>query len=211
MSSSFSEPIRPRTDPTSTILSWISLSILGLLFIWTLWYAILPAKPLGVFVVVLLWFVAGAVWLLALFTRFISLWKLQQRISPAECLCWSIMPMVGILSVVLLFSSLGYRLGFALSRPAMDRLMQQSLSSPEHPPTVTGWIGLYRIQRVSCSRMGPDGLSAPNGSWSCSIFLQDADEGHGGFYYVGPSPLKKPFSGDTDLGNGWYAWRHWPT
>lgn len=193
------------------ILSGISLSILALLFIWTLWYAILPAQPLGTLVVVLLWFVAGAIWLLALLMRFITLRKLQQHMSPVERLCWSIMPTVGILSFVLLFSSLGYRLGFALSRPAMDRLMQQSLSSPEHPPTVTGWVGLYRVQRVSCSPMGSDGLWAVNGSWTCSIFLLDADGGHGGFYYVGSSPLKKPFSGDADLGNGWYAWQHWPT
>src|ERR1700739_3460535 len=103
MSPSGNAPIRPGTNPTRTMLSWISLSILALLFIWTLWYAILPAKPLEAIVVVLLWFVAGAIWLLALLTRFITLRKRQQHMSPAERLCWSIMPMVGILSVVLMF------------------------------------------------------------------------------------------------------------
>jgi len=116
---------------------------------------------------------------------------------------WSSVPVSVIAALALMSSGLGERIGFAICRPEMNRVMQQALASPERPPQVRR-IGPYRINQVTCER-------TPNSyDWRCRIALEDANGGNGGFYYTARLPHERWFLKETDLGGGWYSWAHWP-
>jgi hypothetical protein len=181
---------------------WPTQSAAILAFLWTCWYAILPAMPLKAVLVLLLWLVLAAVLVLRLFLRYTALEKHKNPTSGIDRVRWSLIPALCFLALTLMFSGLGCRIGFALSRPSLERLLQKAMASPQ-PLQPKGFVGLYRIQSVGCSS-----TTDPR---QCVIDLLDADEGHGGFRYESKPVHHVPSTEEMDLGDGWYSWRHWPT
>jgi hypothetical protein len=181
------------------------------LFVVTCWYARLPTQPLvWTLASVVLWPLLLLIWIF----RF-AMSKTSQRTSLMRILLmdrmrWGSAPGLCLIAFVLVASGWCCRIGFELSRKQMDRVMQQALASPSDPPTPKGWVGLYRIERVACFRVGIHGEWDPKGDWGCTLTLPDADEGHGGFNYIS-GRARKPSIGERELGGGWFSWYHYPT
>lgn len=129
--------------------------------------------------------------------------------SPVEKFRWRFPPALFAVVLVLLLSGQGYRVGFALSRGPMDRLLQRALASPQRHLEMNQWVGLYQVESVNCSSDAP-GKFDTNEAWSCSVVLADSFLGNSGFYYLPKKADYKPEPGETPLGGGWYSWRHFP-
>lgn len=130
--------------------------------------------------------------------------------SPREKLRWCFPPALFVVALFLSFSGLGYRLGFALSRGPMNRLLERATASPQHHLELNEWVGLYQVERVNCSNDVIGNFNIREG-WNCEIVLADSFLGNSGFYYLPKTATYKPEEGETPLGGGWYSWRHFPT
>jgi hypothetical protein len=190
--------------------SWPTLIVAIALFLSTCWYARLPAQPLRwVLSALTLWPLFFLTWTLRLAVSTASQPARLGQILRMHPMRWALAPSLCAAALIVFFSGVCCRIGFELSRTQMDRVMQQALASPDHPPTPQGWVGLYRIERVTCYRSGLHGESDPQGEWGCTFTVAGADEGHGGFNYA--SAHREPSIGERDFGGGWFSWYHYPT
>jgi hypothetical protein len=181
------------------------------LFVPHAWFSLFPTWPLISIPVSLGWFVFTCVLTVNTFMRNSGLRRTGTTMAREEKIRWSLAWGICLLALLLRLG-LGYVIGFQLSRPAMNRLVERArVAPPKEYWEIHEWAGLYRVQSVQCN-VHPMVTPAAD-AWHCSVTLRDADDGHGGFSYVSKRSHHQPDSSEVgSLGGGWYAWRsHWPT
>jgi hypothetical protein len=114
---------------------------------------------------------------------------------------WALEPSVLVACTMLVWSGVGFRARFLVSRGALARYVQSPLVvAPSFPPTTGPQIGLFRVRE---SEVLPDGV--------VRMITTDCMFDHCGLVY---SPQKEPpVIGEdiyTALGSGWWQWwRSW--
>jgi hypothetical protein len=198
------EGIQPGDKGGAQYIPGKAIFIIALvLFVPHAWFSLFPTWPLISIPVLLGWFVLTCVLIVNTFMRNSGLRRIDATMAGEERIRWSLAWGICLLALLLRLG-LGYVIGFQLSRPAMNRLVERArLAPPKEYWGIHEWAGIYRVQSVSCN-VNP--MAGYAGDLHCSVTLRDADDGHGGFVYMHRTSDHRHESPGASLGGGWYAW-----
>ena len=123
-----------------------SLAAVAFLFVLT-WIDVSPPFPYRgpSIVLIVVWVGFALFWVGKLIAE---LFQLRFRIPIRTWPRWLHFPLMVSLMVLAIWANAPLRLGFALSRPAMDRVAREVIAGKRDPSTIH-WVGIYPINGVS--------------------------------------------------------------
>lgn len=170
--------------------------------LWTCWYARLPIQTLGFLLIFMGWAAVLALWGLWAVIR-IGLWLHWRRQAiPARWRRWVVGPLVLLATAGLFQSGMIARFAFKRSRPQFEQIARQALAWPAFRWTGPKRVGAFEVQSVDLQEVTPG---------EPEVYFHLTEYGTAGGFVYRPNRRTRGATTDRDMGDGWYAWYHWPT